>query len=79
MAANVLKAGQRWLGKKRRGKRFQSFRRDALVGNPGDPLIGFPIIVDCRELETENRKLLSREKSCLRRGTSLLADRGQSS
>jgi hypothetical protein len=45
MAGYVLKAGQRWLGKKRRGKRFQSFCRDALVGNPGDPLIGFPIIV----------------------------------
>jgi hypothetical protein len=59
MAGNVLNAGQRWLGKKRRGKRFQSFRRDALVGNPGDPLIGFPIIFYCRELRTENRELFS--------------------
>jgi len=41
---------------KRRGKRFQRFCRDALVGNPGDPLIGFPILVYRRELQTENRE-----------------------
>jgi len=29
-------------GKKRWGKRFQQFRRDAPIGNPRDPLIGFP-------------------------------------
>ncbi len=58
MAGYVLSAGQRWLGKKRRGKRFQSFCRDALVGNPGDPLIGFPIVfsptAENSELKTEN-------------------------
>ena len=48
MAGDVLEAGQRRLGKKRRGKRFLKFRRDALVGNPRDPLIGFPIVF-CRQ------------------------------
>jgi hypothetical protein len=59
MAGYVLLGGQRWAGKKRRGKRFQSFCRDALVGNPGDPLIGFPIVFSTPttknpELATEN-------------------------
>jgi hypothetical protein len=43
MAGYVLLAEQRGPGKKRWGKRFQRFSRDALVGNPGDPLIGFPV------------------------------------
>lgn len=58
MARDVLQAGQRWPGKKRRGKRFLSFCRDTLVGNPGDPLIGFPIVFNHRELATENRELV---------------------
>jgi hypothetical protein len=77
MAGYVLRAVQRWLGKKRRGKRFQRFCRDALVGNPGDPLIGFPIIVYRREFQTENRELLLSTIVSPRR-TPLLAHRGQS-
>ena len=57
MAGRVLQAGQRRLGKKRRGKRFLSFAEITPVGNPGDPLIGFPIVF-CEELLTENRELL---------------------
>jgi hypothetical protein len=39
-----------------RGKRFLSFCRDTLVGNPGDPLIGFPIVLTTEnsQLRTEN-------------------------
>ena len=53
MAGYVHVGGQRGPGKKRWGKRFQRFSRDALVGNPGDPLIGFPIIFST----TKNKKL----------------------
>jgi len=31
MAEDVLSNGQRWPGKKRRGKRFQKFRRECAV------------------------------------------------
>ena len=77
MAGYVHLGGQRGPGKKRWGKRFQRFSRDALVGNPGDPLIGFPIIVYRREFQTENRELLL-STIVSRRGTPLLAHRGRS-
>jgi hypothetical protein len=44
MAGDVLLRRLRQLGKKRWGKRFQQFRRDAPTGNPRDPLIGFPFV-----------------------------------
>ena len=37
---------------KRQGKRFTTFCRDTRIGDPGDPLIGFPILNS-----TENPKL----------------------
>ncbi len=77
MAGYVRHAGQRRLGKKRRGKRFLSFCRDTLVGNPGDPLIGFPIVSNRRELPTENRELLLKKSQPRLPQMSLFAHRGQ--
>ncbi|MGA8311424.1 MAG: hypothetical protein WB755_15445 [Terriglobales bacterium] len=58
MAGNVLLGQLRQLGKKRWGKRFQQFRRDAPNGNPRDPLIGFPFVF-LPKPETDNQKLIS--------------------
>jgi hypothetical protein len=43
MAGYVLIRSLRQLGKKRWGKRFQQFSWVAPIGNPRDPLIGFPV------------------------------------
>jgi len=42
MAEDVLLTRQRWPAKAT-GEALQKFRRNALVGNSRDPLIGFPI------------------------------------
>ena len=49
----------RQLGKKRWGKRFQQFRRDAPIGNPRDPLIGFPVVFLPKPTETDNQELIA--------------------
>ena len=77
MAGDVLQSGAALAGKKRRGKRFLSFCRDTLVGNPGDPLIGFPIVSNRRELPTENRELLLKKSQPRLPQMSLFAHRGQ--
>jgi hypothetical protein len=41
-------------GKSDGGSAFRSSRRDTLIGNPRDPLIGFPIIF---VLQTDNSEL----------------------
>ena len=58
MAENVLLRRLRQLGKKRWGKRFQQFRRDAPIGNPRDPLIGFPVAF-LPKPETDNQELIA--------------------
>jgi hypothetical protein len=58
MAGNVHLRRLRHLGKKRWGKRFQQFRRDAPIGNPRDPLIGFPFVF-LPKPETENQELIT--------------------
>jgi len=55
MAENVLVMRPASLRQKATGEALSEFRRDALVGNPRDPLIGFPIIFHIRqELATQN-------------------------
>jgi hypothetical protein len=58
MAENVLLRRLPQLGKKRWGKRFQQFRRDAPIGNPRDPLIGFPVVFLAKP-ETDNQELIA--------------------
>ena len=80
MAGYVHLGGPRGSGKKRWGKRFQRFSRDALVGNPGDPLIGFPTFFNPnrRELRTDNRELPLKITILSLIRKSLFAHRGQS-
>jgi len=74
MAENVLLRRLRQLGKKRWGKRFQQFRRDAPIGNPRDPLIGFPVAF-LPKPETDNQELIAdnwfmnpeRQEKCCRK------------
>jgi hypothetical protein len=62
------------------GEALSEISRDALVGNPGDPLIGFPTFFNPnrRELRTDNREqpLKITILSLIRK--SLFAHRGQS-
>ena len=55
MAGNVHLGRLRQLGKKRWGKRFQQFRRDAPIGNP---IIGFPFVF-LPKPETDNQELIA--------------------
>jgi hypothetical protein len=57
MAENVLVTGLALHRQKATGEALSEFGRDALVGNPRDPLIGFPIIFQITanpKLTTEN-------------------------
>jgi hypothetical protein len=56
MVPYLLERQQRGSAKSDGGSAFREFRRDVLVGNPRDPLIGFPIIHLC-PVSTANREL----------------------
>ena len=54
MAEDVLLNERRWAGKSDGGSAFRSSAGNTLVGNPRDPLIGFPITFF---ITAENSKL----------------------